>query len=101
MADQPIASRIMSKPLPQILDEIDDSIRLADAAAKNARDAALEAQKAGEKAATEAARVAAEHIAKVESIADEALALAKQIRAALLESSGVLQNKLAAPPEKK
>ncbi|MEN8614401.1 hypothetical protein ABFB09_03815 [Dehalogenimonas sp. THU2] len=101
MADQTIASRIMSKPLPQILDEIDDSIRLADAAAKTARDAAAAAQLAGEKAAGEAARVAAEHIAKVQAIADEALALAKQIRAALQESSSSLQDKLASTPAKK
>ncbi|MGI2335060.1 MAG: hypothetical protein ACRKGH_00190 [Dehalogenimonas sp.] len=100
MADQPITSRIMSKPLPQILDEIDDSIRLADAAAKTAREAALAAQQAGEKAAGEAARVAAEHISKVSAVADEALALAKQIRAALIDSSGVLQDRLA-PPAKK
>ncbi|TFG45287.1 MAG: hypothetical protein E4H31_02915 [Dehalococcoidia bacterium] len=100
MSEQPITSRIMSKPLPQILDEIDGSIRLAEAAAKTARDAAVEAQKAGEKAAGEASRVAAEHIAKVGAIADEALALAKQIIAALQESSGTLQDRLAPPPKK-
>ncbi|AKG53663.1 hypothetical protein DGWBC_1000 [Dehalogenimonas sp. WBC-2] len=101
MADQPIASRIMSKPLPQILDEIDDSIRLADAAAKSAREAAAAAQQAGEKAAGEAARVAAEHIARVQAVADEALALARQIRAALQDSSHTLQDKLVPPVAKK
>jgi hypothetical protein len=49
--------KIQTEPLTQILDEIDDSIRLANEAAKNARDAAEEARRAGEKAANEAARL--------------------------------------------
>jgi len=55
MATNTETRKIMTKPLPVILDEIEDSIRLADEAAKNARQAATEAQKAGEKAAKEAA----------------------------------------------
>ena len=58
--------KIMTEPLPQILDEIEDSIRLANEAARNAREAAEEARKAGERAANEAARDAAEGIGKVE-----------------------------------
>ena len=42
MADEIETKKIMTKPLPQILDEIEDSIKLADEAAKNAREAAEE-----------------------------------------------------------
>ena len=42
---------IMQKPLPEILDEIDASIGLAEKAASEARNAAEEARLAGEKAA--------------------------------------------------
>ncbi|RJO60478.1 MAG: hypothetical protein C4542_09305 [Dehalococcoidia bacterium] len=44
---------IMQKPLPEILDEIDASIGLAEKAAGEARKAAEEARLAGEKAAEE------------------------------------------------
>ncbi len=59
--------KIMTQPLPQILDEIEDSIRFANEAARDARKAAEEARQAGEKAANEAARVAAEAISKAEA----------------------------------
>ena len=39
---------IMVKPLPQILDELEDSIKTADEAAKDARAAAEEARRAGD-----------------------------------------------------
>jgi len=42
---------IMQKPLPEILDEIGESIALAEKAAEDARKAAEEARLAGEKAA--------------------------------------------------
>jgi hypothetical protein len=42
---------ILSKPLPQILDEIDGSIIRAEQAAADARKAAEEARRAGEEAA--------------------------------------------------
>jgi hypothetical protein len=42
---------IMQKPLPEILDEIGESIGLAEKAAADARKAAEEARMAGEKAA--------------------------------------------------
>ena len=86
---------IMTKPLPQILDELEKSIKLANAAAQNARDAADEARKAGEKAANEAARVAAEAISKVEQTAKSALQLAELIKAAITEAAGTLEKRLS------
>jgi hypothetical protein len=87
-------SKIMTKPLPLILDEIEASIREADKAAEGARDAAEAARKAGEKAAGEAARVAAEKISEVQKTAEEALRLVKLTVAALKESAIVMNNKL-------
>lgn len=86
--------KIMTQPLPQILDEIEDSIRKADEAAKNAREAAEEARRAGEKAAGEAARVAAEAISRVEQIAKNALQLAELLNATLLEAATGVEKKL-------
>jgi F0F1-type ATP synthase membrane subunit b/b' len=86
--------KIMTQPLPQILDEIEDSIRKADEAARDARMAADEARQAGEKAANEAARVAAQAIARVEGIANEALKLATLLKATLLEASSGVEKKL-------
>ncbi len=90
--------KIMVQPLPQILDEIEDSIRGADAAAKNAREAAEEARKAGEKAASEAARVAAEAITRVEQVANDAEQLAELLKAALLEVAAGLEKGLSGKP---
>lgn len=86
--------KIMVQPLPQILDEIDDSIRLANGAAKDAREAAEEARKAGEKAANEAARVAAEAIFRVEKTAKEALELARLLNSTLIEAAASVEKKL-------
>lgn len=86
--------KIMVMPLPQILDEIDNSIREADAAAKNARDAAEEARRAGEKAANEAARVAAEAISKVEKVAKDALALAELLNSTMTEVAVTVEKRL-------
>lgn len=86
--------KIMVMPLPQILDEIENSIKAADEAAKNARDAAEEARKAGEKAAGEAARVAAEAISKVEQVAKNALALAELLNSAIMEAAVTLEKRL-------
>ncbi|MBI4187988.1 MAG: hypothetical protein HY529_02155 [Chloroflexi bacterium] len=86
--------KIMTQPLPQILDELDDSILAADAAAKDARKAAEEARQAGEKAAGEAARVAAEAISRVQKTATEALELAKLLNSTLIETSASVQKKL-------
>ncbi|MFC1938368.1 hypothetical protein ACFLWH_01765 [Chloroflexota bacterium] len=85
---------IMTKPLPQILDELEDSIRLADEAGKNAREAAEEARKAGEKAAGEAAKVAALAIAKVEKAANDAMQLAELLKETLLEVSTLVEKRL-------
>jgi hypothetical protein len=86
--------KIMTVPLPKILDEIDDSIRLANEAARDARKAAEEARQAGEKAANEAARVAAEAIGRVENVAKEALELAKLLNSAVVEAAVGLEKKL-------
>ncbi len=87
-------SKIMTQPLPRILDEIEESIKAANLAAQNARDAANEARRAGEKAANEAARVAAEAIGKVEQTANKALRLAELLNSAIIEASQGLQKKL-------
>jgi len=83
MADNLQGKKILTKPLPQILDEIDESIKQADEAAKNAREAAIEAREAGDKAFTEATRVANERIDRVEKVAQSALQLAEVVRVAL------------------
>ncbi|MBI2832132.1 MAG: hypothetical protein HYX79_07745 [Chloroflexi bacterium] len=88
-------SKIMTKPLPAILDEIEDSIRAADAAAKDARSAAEEARRAGEKAASEAARVAAEAIGKVEQVANEALRLSRLLESTLMQAATGIEKRLA------
>lgn len=86
---------IMSKPLPQILDEIENSIKLANEAAAEARAAAQEARRAGEQAATEAARVAAEAITRVEDIAKRALRLAELLKLALTDATAALNKRLS------
>ena len=86
--------KIMNKPLPQILDEIEDSIRLADEAAKNARDAAVEIRKANEKAVKEATIVANERIAKVEQIAKNAMQLAELLKLAVMDGVTAVDKRL-------
>ncbi len=87
-------NKIMTLPLPQILNGIEDSIGLADEAAKDARKAAEEARQAGEKAASEAAKVAAEMIARVEKIAREALELARLLNSTITEAAASVEKKL-------
>ena len=101
MTDEIETRKIMTKPLPQILDEIEDSIKLADLAAKNAREAAEEARKAGEKAASEAARVAADKIAQVEKIASDALQLAELLHSAVTDAVVAIEKKLSGKQYKK
>ena len=95
MTTQPKQKSIMVKPLPVILDEIEDSIGQADEAAKDARKAAEEARLAGEKAANEAARVAAQAIARVETIARSALELAQLLNATLMDAATGVEKKLS------
>lgn len=95
---KPQPAKILTKPLPQILDEIEDSIKLADEAAKDAREAAEEARKAGEKAANEAARVAAEAIARVEQVAKNAMELAELLNSAIVEAATTLEKRLPRKP---
>lgn len=87
--------KIMTKPLPQILDEIEDSISLADEAAKNAREAAVEARKAGEKAAHDATRIASERIDNVEQIAKNAMQLAELLKSAIMGGVTAVDKKLS------
>jgi len=89
------ARKIMTKPLPQILDEIENSIRLANEAAKNARDAAVEVRKASEKAVNEATRVANERIAKVEQIAKNAMQLAELLELAVMDGVTAVDKRLS------
>ena len=95
MTDDIETKKIMTKPLPQILDEIEDSIKTADLAAKEARQAAEEARKAGEKAANEAARVAAQAITKVEQVAKDALELAELLNLAITDGVSAIQKRLS------
>lgn len=90
--------RIMLKPLPAILDELDDSIRLASEAATDAREAAEEARRAGEKAASEAARVAAEAIARVEQTAKNAMQLAELLNSAIKDALVAMEKRLSEKP---
>lgn len=99
MASEKRAPKIMTEPLPLILDEIDGSINTAHEAAEDARQAAEEARKAGEKAANEAARVAAEAIGRVEQIANNALQLAELVNLAVMEAATTAQKRLTAEKE--
>ena len=93
------APKILTKPLPQILDEIEESIKLADQAVKNAREAAEEARKAGERAAREATRAATDAIAKVEKTSEDAMQLAELIKSAIIEAASVLEKRLSGKPQ--
>ena len=86
--------KIMTLPLPQILNGIEDSIRLADDAAKDARKAAEEARQAGKKAASEAAEAAAQMVARVEKIAREALELARLLNSTITAAAASIEKKL-------
>ena len=88
--------KIMTKPLPEILDELEDyikrveeAVRQAQAAAKESREAAAEARESGEKAA-EAARKAAEAaVAKGREEAATALAKVREEAAKALDTLGM------------
>lgn len=96
--------KIMTKPLPEILDEIEDSTRLANEAAKDAREATAGVHKAADKAIKEATSVAYERIAKVERSALQATtevreSAEKAIRTANERIGKVEQNALQAIEE--
>jgi uncharacterized protein (UPF0147 family) len=99
MANTNESRKIMTKPLPEILDELEDSIKLADEAAKNAREAAEEARKAVENATSEAARVAAEAIARVEQVANSAMQRAELLNLALMEAVATVEKRLSEKPQ--
>ena len=93
-AEEISTKKIMTQPLPMILDEIEASIKHADEAAADARKAAEEARRAGEKAASEAARVASEAISRVDKVAKEGLALARLLNSTLKEAAADIEKKL-------
>lgn len=95
MAENRETRKIMTKPLPQILDEIEESIRLADEAAKDARNAAAEANKAGEKAISEAGRIVNERIVKVERLAKNAMQLAELLKLAIMDGATAIDKRLS------
>jgi len=95
MVDKGETRKIMTKPLPQILDEIEDSISLADEAAKNAREAAVEARKAGDRAFSEATKIANERIDRVEQIAKNALQLAELLKLAVMDGVATVDKRLS------
>jgi uncharacterized protein (UPF0147 family) len=95
MERPPERHKIHTEPLTQILDEIDNSIRLANEAARNAREAAEEARRAGEKAANEAAKAAAKAVARVEEVANKALQLAELVKLAGLDAATSYEKRLS------
>jgi colicin import membrane protein len=77
--------KIMTKPLPVILDELDDyikrveeAVRQANIAVKESREAAAQARLAGEKAGEAAKKAAETAVAKVREEAATALAKARE-----------------------
>ena len=98
MTDSSETRKIMTKPLPQILDEIEESINLADEAASQARKAAAEAQTAVEIAVSEAMKNANERVIEAERIAREAMKLAEAMKQALLYGADAVAKKLSEEP---
>jgi hypothetical protein len=92
------APQILTKPLPQILDEIEASIRMADEAAKSARKSAEDARKAGEKAASDATRAANQAIANVQQTAKNAMELAELLNLAIREAVAAIEKRLSEKP---
>jgi flagellar biosynthesis/type III secretory pathway protein FliH len=69
---QDIQPKIMTQPLPMILDElenyikrVEEAVKQAQAAARDSREAAAQAKESGEKAAEAARKAAQEAVAKV------------------------------------
>ena len=98
MTDSNEPRKIMTKPLPQILDEIEESIKSADEAASQARKAAAEAQTAVEKAVSEATKNANERVIEAERIAREAMKLAESVKQALLSGTVAVTKRLSEEP---
>ena len=76
------AGDVMTKPLPQILDEMSQAIEDAKTATKDAKDAAAEARQAGQEAALEATKAG--------------VAAAKQVGAELAAYKTTTDNNLSA-----
>lgn len=92
------APEILTKPLPQILDEIEASIKMADEAAKSAKKSAEDAHKAGEKAASDATRAANQAIANVQQTANNAMELAELLNLAIREAVAAIEKRLSEKP---
>jgi len=95
-ATEEIQPKIMTKPLPMILDELEDyikrvevAVKLAQAAARDSRAAAESARESGEKAADAAKKAAEAAVAKVR---DEAARKADALNDRISEVSGDLDN---------
>ena len=99
MVDEKVGSKgtpeILTKPLPQILDEIEANIRLAGEAARDARESADEARKAGEKAAEEAIKAASQAIANAEQNAKKAMELAELLKLAISDAVVAIEKRLS------
>ena len=98
MAGEIEPKEIMTKPLPQILDEIENGIKLADTAAKDARKAADDARKAGDKAASDATKAATQAIADIKQVADNAMQLAELLSLAIKEAVVTIEKRLSEKP---
>jgi len=92
------APQILTKPLPQILDEIEAGIKMADEAAKSARKSAEDARKAGEKAASDATRATNQAIANVQQTAKNAMELAELLNLAIREAVAAIEKRLSEKP---
>lgn len=95
MADERETRKIMTKPLPEILDELEDSIKLADEAAKNAREAAEEARRSVEQAASQATRAATEAVARIEQVANSAMQQVEFLNMVLMEAAATVEKRLS------
>lgn len=99
--------KILTTPLPNILDELAEAIRrveeaqrLAQEAAAQAKEALVEARQAGVKTA-EQTRVLAESMARIERIALDGKETAELVGKALMEGSDVALRRLASKFELK
>ena len=89
---------ILTKPLPQILDEIEASIKLADEAAKSAKKSAQDARQAGEKAASDATKAANQAIINVQQTAKNAMELAELLNLAIRDAVAAIEKRLSEKP---
>ena len=94
--------KIMTQPLPQILDELEDYIKrveaaavLARLAADESREAAAQAKRSGEEAAEAAKKAADEAVAKVKEELDMKLKWLQERTSSLEEGFALLRKRVA------